>query len=421
MSIGLGGALLGTTRQSDAAELADDVARVSAAWSTGAVRVTRLAPRFLQAGQELPLPLPSRSVHAQAPGCTTVAILATRSVAFSAQFEADREVEHTSPKNSASGLLMLARCGPSRAQLDQVTVRLPAGRATLEFLIAEGPQIAPSLEQILPERQPGPSGTLGEIGYPPEVEPVPARIAQMEQRITASGGRLAPRRILHPRPQGGGALPVLLAPGCHRLVLLPDTSPGHPADLDAELHDGRDRVVVRDRSHATDAMLEVCTGEAASMELFWLSSNRRANATLLQASWPIPSGVPMQWGPRARAAIASSLRKRVAPAINREPMWEATGLPGSTSVAVEIAPDGCYEVATAPVRGELRTLTLAVTAGTESHHDTGGGGYESALVTFCAKGARVANIEIEASGHGLLWVTGLWRAGTLVPGAPEAW
>jgi hypothetical protein len=404
-------------------DLSDDVARLYNGWAAAAVRVNRMPPRFLQPGQVLALRLPAGALSGAPEGCTTVAILGARTTSFTARVGGDRPAEGRTRQElrSASGVLTLSRCGGSRPELADLAVGLAGGRATLEVLVAEGPRTAPSLEGLLPDRQPGPGGTLGDVGVTPEVEPLATRVAEMERRLQGSGATLSPRRTLQPQPHGGGVQPLQLSPGCHRLVLLPDAGPGRPADLDAELRDRHDRMLVRDRSNATDALLEVCVGEATPLELAWITSVRGARVTLLQGSWPIPAGVPHAWSPRARAALASAHRKRNTPALTALPVWEAAGLPGRTSIPVEVAPDGCYLAGVTPARGDARSVKLAVKAGASSYFDTGGGGYESAIAAFCASGARVVTLEVEATGQGLHWVGALWKTGRLAPGTPEAW
>lgn len=302
-----------------------------------------------------------------------------------------------------------------------MSVRLTAGRAALEIIIAEGSRPAPALDQLLPERQAGRSGALEDVGPTPDVDPLPVRVAEAERRALSTNGRVAPRRQLAPEPQGGGTLRLRLGDGCHRLMLLPETSHGHPVDVDAELHDARDRILVRDRSNASDASLEICVGEQTPAELVWVASSRSAKVTLLEATWALPAGLPFEWGPRARGAMAAAHRKRRSPALTAPPIWEGNGLPGRTSIPVEVAPDGCYVVGLAPTRGDQRSMMLSVQVGTASYNDTGGGGYESAMVSFCAGGARVARVDVESNGQGLFWVAAMWRAGRMPLGAGDAW
>lgn len=408
-----------------AQELSDDVSRVQAAWSAAGARTTRLAPRFLQPGQTLPVRLPEAALSRDAQDCTSLAIVGARTTSFNVVIGSERVSPRTprpgSVHRSSSGIVVLLRCGPMRQELSELGVRLNGGRGALEFLVAQGQPPAPAIEVLLPERQLGLSASLADVGFTPDVEPTPARVAEAERRLLTAGARLSSRRTLQPAPHGGAQLDLSLEPGCHRLTLLPETGPGRPVDVDAELLDSQDRPLVRDRSNATDAVLDVCVGETTPAQLVWIASNRNAHVTLLQASWSIPAGLPLHWGPRARAALAASHRKRRTPAISSPPVWQGSGLPGRTSIPVGIDPEGCFLVGVAPTRGVPRTVTLAVSVGAAHHHDTGGGGYDSALVAFCARGSRTATIEIDTSGHGLYWVSGMWKTSRLPLGSAETW
>jgi hypothetical protein len=408
-----------------AQELSDDLALVQAGWAKVSERTTRLSARFLQPGQTLPVRLPESALAANASGCTSLAIVGSRTTSFTVVVGSERVSARmprpASSHRSSAGVAVISRCAAARSELSELAVRLNGGRGALEFLLSQGAQQAPAVETFLPERQPGPTASLADVGFTPDVEPTAVRVSDAERRMQSMGARLASRRTLQPPVHGGASIDVSFEPGCHRLVLLPETGPGRPVDVDAELLDVQDRTLVRDRSNATDAVLDLCVGVTTAAQLAWIASNRGARVTLLHASWAIPSGMPYDWGPRARAALAASHRKRQSPQISSPPQWEATGLPGRTSIPVNIDPEGCYLVGVAPSRGDLRAVTLAVAVGPSHHHDTGGGGYESALVGFCARGARTATIDVEASGNGLHWVSGLWRTGRMPLGSAEAW
>lgn len=409
--------------EATAQDLQADADRLEAEWKKTS-RVTRLPPRFLMSNQSFLVPASRLPQPVEPFGCTALAILGERTASFGIVFprpdNGEREMQPA--LRSTAGAAMVERCGPERGAAPEMLVRMLAGRGTIEVIVAESPGHAPGVESVLPERQPGPSATLVDVGPPPDVDPLPARIADAERRVVSSGGKLLPRRLLQTAAaQSSGAVEVVLEDGCHRLVLLPNTGPGRVGDVDAELHDQQERVLARDRSSATDAALDVCVGETTRGMVAFAGGAKGAAVTMLHGMWAIPSGIPDAWGPRARAALATAHRRRPAPVLARAPLWQGEGLSGRTVMPIEIDPEGCYALGVATTRGEPRGMRLAARVGAGSFVDVAIAGAEGSLLTFCGQGQARVRVDLEVSGANTHWVAGLWRTGTRTLGAAEPW
>jgi len=416
----LSGAPCGTAGAQD---LQTDADRLEAEWKKSS-RVVRLPPRFLVSNQSFLVPAGRGAKTPDPAGCIAVAILGERTASFGIYFSRPGvAARDTQPAvRSTAGAAMITRCGADRRDASEMLVRMLSGRGALEVVVAESEKQPIALETVLPERQPGPSAMLVDVGPPPDVDSLPVRIADAERRVISAGGRLLPRRQLKTAPgQSSGAVAVDLADGCHRLVLLPDTGPGRVGDVDVELHDLHDRVLGRDRSSATDAALDVCVGEATPAMLAFAGGAKGSSITLLHGTWAIPAGIPEAWGPRARAALAAAHRRRPAPMLSRAPVWQGEGLAGRTVIPIELDPEGCYSFAVATTRGEPRGMRVAARVGASNYVDVAVAGAEGSVLAFCAQGQTHVRADLEVSGANTHWTAGLWRTGTRALGAAEPW
>jgi hypothetical protein len=412
------------------ASLSEDAASVERAWAASSSRVLRLAPRFLYAGQAVPIELPGDAVSARDGECTTVAVIGARSCVFALESQPrgalspERGAREEAPRRSVAGVLWLSRCGAERASLGRLGVRIQSARGALEVLVAIGSVPAPAVEAILPERTAGPLGSLVDVGPPPiHPEGLAARAARAERRMLGAGATLLGRRALGSDASGRGAAPIAMAPGCLGLVVLPDNVLGgapQRVDLDAELRDARyERPIARDRSNAPDASLEACVGEQTPGLVAWSGALPGGGVTLVTGHWPIPKGIPSGWAPRARAAVASALRRRTAPQPAAAPVWVGLGVAGKTVAVVPTEPGGCYLGAVGASRGDAKAVRVTLTSGMTFATDTGGAGADGAAATFCAVLPEPAMLEIDASGIGLHWTAALWKVGRVALGTED--
>jgi hypothetical protein len=422
-------AFVGGTRSAEA-EVLDDVERVVALWPRQGVQVERLGPLFLERGRAQGLDLTAELGPSS--GCTCVLALGAASLEFALSSAdplvdlraglLDEELDDAEPQplRSASGLLLLTRCGPRTRELAQLRLEALSPRGTVEILVARGGRPR-ELPEILPERDSGPSAALGDPGRAIEPGPLVERVAQAERRARAEGAEQVVRVALRASPTGAGELILKLAEGCHRLEVMaevPSTLPRRITDVDAELRDADDagpRIFRRDRGDTPDARLEACVGEPRTVSLRFAGASGAVAVTVADAVWPIADAVPRGWGARARAGFASALARRRGPSPTEAPIVEVLGAQGITSLPVDVVPGGCYLAAVALVRGEAQAIRLTAAVEGRLAHDDAVDEPEGAALAFCATTARVARLEVHTRGSGPWWALAVWPMGASLP------
>jgi len=253
------------------------------------------------------------------------------------------------------------------------------------------------------------------------VGPLPQRIQIATKLIRESGGKMAQQVELRADRQGAVQLRMHLVPGCHRLLAMPTLRAGgrtRLSDTDMELRSPADEdVLVRDRSFATDAVIDVCVGEPQVYDVMIGGVPPLGEVTLLHGEWEIPDGIPTAWAPRARAAISHALQHRRSPTLTVEPSWEGLGASGTTVITIPIEPGACYLVGASAAAGDVRAVQVAARVGARLAADNGGGVVDAGVVSFCAGAERFARLEIDAIGSRVTWVAGAWKVARTPLGA----
>ncbi len=411
---------------SHATALSADAKRIERVWGQTSLVVTHMRPRFLVSGEALAIVLPWERVDAR--GCTTVGVVGARTTEFVLEFTgssgdmtkgADEEGDG-SVMQSTAGALTLVRCGASRKDLGGLTVRMKSPQAALEILISQGSKPAPSVEQVLPERTAGTVTRTPRPGPPPLVAPLSTRVEVASRSMGESGAQVGEALELRVDSEGSGRHRMLLERGCHRLMVLPrlrETGRIRVSDTDLELRRASSEAVVRDRSFATDAVVDVCTGESDLVELRIAGAPSGGSVVLLHGQWSLPQGIPESWEPRARASAAQARLVRRGPGLEEQPEWEGVGVTGTTVIPMPVAQGACYVVLAGASMGEVKAMQVAVRVGARLSADNGGGGVEAGMVSFCAGSEGLVLVEINAIGSRIAWSAGLWRVGALPLGA----
>jgi hypothetical protein len=324
---------------------------------------------------------------------------------------------------SVAGAAMVVRCGAARADLASLVIRMKSPQGAVEVIVAHGKQPAPSLDALLPERASGPTSPTGRPGPPPAVGPLAVRRSAAERDVVEWGGTVASQVTVRADNQGKGQANMRLDPGCHRLVLMPDTlveGRPIPIDLDVEVREpGSEEAIANDRSFATDAMTELCVGAPRAVEVLFGGANHGGEVVLLHGNWSLPGGIPEDWAPAARAWLAHSLLHRKSPKLTARPIWQGMGVTGTTTVSAPVDPDGCYLIGAAAESGDTRAIQVAAQAGGNHGEDNGGGGIEAAVVSICAGGARSVRVEVDAIGSRIVWMAGIWKVARVELGTGE--
>lgn len=425
-------AILGLSGPAKAdSELASDAVRLAEGWASPEfkLRATRLAPLFLERDHPRVVRLPESS-RTSGPSslCTTVGVIAGRSVDFALLIDPVIVPKHRPTggfvQRSVAGTAVLTRCGSERQSLDRLAIELRASRAALEIVMATGPGPAPAISRFLPERATGPLAPPIDAGPRPRAAPLSERAASAEAKARRAGATRVERREMRAGPEGMGAEEIELAEGCHRLVLMPDAadSASGSTDLDAEVRDGSTgRILSRDRSDASDARLDLCSGDRSRHVLLGYTGAEGNQPLLLcDAVFEIPPGVPRSFGARVRAGLSAALfRHRFAP-LSSEPTDLTLGAAGLTPVHPPIEPGACYVAAVTAMSGEPRLLALSASIDARRLYDVTGRGSDGSAIAFCAEQGDRGYLEVEMRGGAGTWLLAIWKVATLEMGE-KAW
>lgn len=413
------GVMLGAQAMAAGSPLADDARRVENAWVQASQSVTHMRPRFLVGGDVSPIMLrPEQGV-----GCVSVGVLGARTTDFTVEVgssEADLEKdvprgEEVTGQQSIAGAVLISRCGADRRELEGLVIRMKSPQGTLEVLVARGAQPVPGFDGVLPERASGVTVQTERPGAPPVVAPLSERVDAALRQIRETGGQADESTELRASADGGVRKGVVLEAGCHRFVASPalranDSIRPSDTDIEVRLADGR---VSRDRSFATDAMVDLCVGEPERGEVIISGVPSRAGVSLLHGRWALPRGIPRVWPAPARSAVAQALLHRRWPSLPDEPSWEGLGSGGTTVLSVSTQPGACYVLAAGATGGDVRAVQVGVRVGPRFAADNGGGGLEAGLVSFCTGKEREVRLEVDAIGARISWVAGLWRVSSI--------
>lgn len=417
-----------------AADLTDDAARLVERWSAKwGTTVTRLAPLFLEHGRLTVVRLRGDAKPAKA-ACTTVVLLAPRTSEIA--FLTDGEPAAPAPPppslpighpsipgqseggaiRSKAGVATLERCGKEQAahplEDERVLVQAVSPRTAVEVLVVRSAAPIEDVESILPERAVGPSAPRGDAGRPVDPGPIAERLQRVEKRSRDDGAEHVLKVSMHASAMGSGQFTARLGEGCHALDVLAEVPQlaVRATDVDAEVRatDGG-RFLGRDRGEAPDARIDFCLGEPTEVDVSFIGAAGPAAVTLVDSHWPLPAGLPSEWGPQVRGDMALALRRRHAPALPADPVASMMGVQGETMAPFEVEPGQCYLALVALVRGDARQLRLAAEIGDRAPHDEISERPEAAQVAFCATTEDRAALRVEARGAQPWWVATIWR------------
>lgn len=393
----------------DLGSLAREVSRLEEAYR-GLGRVERWRPRLAQKSTRLALPL---QVGADQTGCTTVAILGSRNLSFVLQFpspEGEETADRAWPVSSSVGVAEVTRCGERQAALERLTLSLRSPRGLVEILVLRSTTPPPPVSALLPGRDPGPSLPTPEIGPRPLGGSVAARVAKLEEENVFRGARAQRKTSALVDERGRSSSTVTLAPGCHQLDLLaPPHREGTP-DLDAVLTSiDRGEELALDENESPQARLRYCVGRSERARLSIGGALPNSEVTLLHSEWDLPSGLPLDWGPLARASMARVLWTDLPPRVPEAPVLATLGVQGTTELGWPARPGACYLVAVARVRGEARRLALDAQAGLSHSSITAPAGHDGTSLGICAQGEPWVRLRVYGMGASFAWLASVWE------------
>jgi hypothetical protein len=398
------------------ADLSEDASRIERAWSHQGARVKRGSALFLEREHRRTLAI-GLAERVDAEDCTTVVILAVRSVDVSASLvDESGAVLHDKDAARAraeGGVATISRCAEMQRDLDRIGVELLSSRGAVELVVARSKGALVDVLDVLPERRVGPIAPRGSPG--PAIEPgsLASRLAAAEraaQRQMSDGFMVVNTRA---SDAGQGAVELSLLDGCHVVRVMaevPNVLPRRATDVDAELVSSADgEVVAQDRGEAPDAELHACVGKATDAVVRFRGAPTGALVAVSDALRPISPAVPNRFGPRVRSAMAAALIRRGAPEPRGEPFYQALGAQGATHFSVEVVRDRCYLASLGLMRGEARAQRLRIRAGSRTLRDTSVGTTEGLALAFCADADR-AFVDVDVASASAHWALSMWDA-----------
>ncbi len=378
----------------------------------------RLRPRMLEQGGSFPLVLPLKTLDPSTDACTTVALLGTPNVSFLLTFEQDELApsRRAWPVPSAAGVVEVTRCGARKPLLASISVKMRSRRGAIEFIVLESSHPPTAVTEVLPNRNAGPSLPGPQVGKRPWLAPLASRIEARKQRYLSEGADQALVSGAVADVRGRGNFVVHLVEGCHRLDLLAEASSDSPPDLDARLTTvTQGELLESDEEHSGQASLTHCVGRAERFRVEFSGAQGGDEITLLHSQWELPQGIPINWGPVARAELGRAMFERGFPALDEAPSFSAIGVRGTTQLRAEIDSNACYVAAVAPLRGEGQRFALGAQLPRSIREAQNLQAGHGASLQFCAQGSDEVKLETQAVGSGVAWILGLWRLGPSTP------
>ena len=391
------------------ATLAQDVETLSKAWARdGQVRALR--PRLVGRGERLPIPLPSWSSVPGPRGCTNLVILTSPSVSFSLQLGGANERE---PEPSRVGWAQIVRGGRSRMELRRIWLEMRSPRGVVEVLVARSDKPLPTPGALLAHRDPGPESALGQAGPAPMSTPVEARALAWEAQAKSDGALRIERTLVRASARRRPVLEVDLRAGCHRYSVLALQTESREAapDLDLVLRVMPEDIVLGDQSENSDAELELCVGATSRLEVLVPGLNPGDTSVLEHGEFPLPAGLPQQFGPEVGARFAAAFFRRRQPGPASLPLVQALGIGGRTILPYELERRTCYVAGVAVVQGKPKSLMLDATIADREGATDGTGDDPSLALAFCTGDEPWVELRVEVTGSNVTWLAAVWRTG----------
>lgn len=397
-----------------------------ASWSTGelgsqAKRLTerwdelgqsyRTRPRFVEQGESSLLILPPRLLNLTQDDCVTVAVLGTQNLSFMLVFDRSNPgAEAAWPVPSSAGLAQVTRCGRHKAALRQLQLKMRSRRGILESVVVRSKGPPPLASEVLSGRDAGPSLATPHIGPPPDLAPLADRVQHRRQDAAQHGARAQRQSGVPTDSTGRGGMLLHLSVGCHRLDFMAPQDALSPADVDAQLFNlATGALITSDEEPSGQASLRHCVGRDERLRIEVSGAKPNTELVLLHAEWDLPEGIPRAWGAIARARLSQAVWKEALPQLASRPTFSSMGVRGSTSFAIETDPHACYQVAVAPIRGEVETMRLEVGVASDRRTAQSRASGAGTTLSFCARGREQVPLVHWASGSGLSWILGIWQ------------
>jgi hypothetical protein len=369
----------------------------------------RQLPAMLEQGTTLPLLAPLPLEGEAAPGCVTNVVLShpTSKLRLAPLGPGDALTDMT----FAAGGVQLTRCGERRSQLAAIGIETSSPRAVIQALwVGSSAPLLP-LERYLPARRRGPIDSTAAAPTPTESAGVKERVAYWTEGSRLRQGAERTQRVLWSEADGTGRVELPLGIGCHRLLVLGEsTVDGEVAlDIDADLLIAASDRVIDDHRELSAATLEVCLLQSSQSELAWRGAAGYGPVTLVMEHRSLPVGLPESWPefPREQLAEALVALEEGGDLALGEPLLSALVPGGASLVPVDLPPDSCVLAAIASLSPGRDLLGLAIETPTQIREFLARRPGTAAVLALCEKDAQTALLQTSAGEVGG-WVTGVF-------------
>ena len=389
--------------------LGEQYERIRQAWLMFGVPV-RLKPHFAYRGESIQLTLPESLFLKGPKSCVSVVVLASRNNIFTLQIgSATPKISQKPwPTLSSVGLSEVRRCGKSARLLQDLRIEMKSPRGVLQVLAIQSTKTPPLASEVLPERVAGPRNATPNIGPKPLLETLKQRLDKKLKHLRAKGAEELEQVVLKAAKNGELNHLLYLNAGCHELLALPPEQLLYNADIDADLtHLETGRIVASDKAIASTAQLRVCNGRPGRFLLRLTGAQSAQELPLLVARYPLPSGIPLEWGPISRSRMAFALGATPALPVGSLPKLSFLGVAGATHAVTDVIVGHCYALAVAVMQGSADYLNLqAKNAGRYFSSRLQSPAPGSSL-TFCAT-EKLVTLEVFVEGQSINWLLSLW-------------
>lgn len=362
--------------------------------------------------------LPIELLSGPASSCLSVVVLGPHSTHFAVRTAGSAYLPDSAedwPQASLAGLVQITRCGSRKARLSALVIEMRSPRAVVEIIAVESQQPLEPAVDILPQRDPGPIAPFTGLSLPGAPAPIAERLAATEANARRSGSDEITRDSLASSARGSGIVRRDVEVGCHRFDVLAEPADGRAALGDLALMPelpATASLVGSERGDGLDAAMTLCAGDRTQVAFRFAGAPPESRVWIVTSRVPLPSGLLDEWGTGGKARMAAVLFRHGVRA-TAPPIDQALGVQGPTLMPMQVVPGGCYVAAVAGVQGQAFGMALAARAGGREVQNHGGPSGEGTLVSFCARAADTALIEVDSRGVGLTWLFAVWEASRL--------
>jgi hypothetical protein len=265
-------------------------------------------------------------------------------------------------------------------------------------------------------REDGPEAPRDGVSPPLVPAPLAKRRASAAEGARRRGATNVVSSSVTADRAGEGLLELPLTRGCHSLQVMSKTD-GTRRDVDVELSETDGSRRWRDRSDLPDGHLSICVAARRTFQLTFKGAPSLDTVIVDDAIFPLPEGVPDDFGARSVEELSELFFDREAPGPTTKPIVESLGAQGTSWLTFDAEPGRCYVGAIALLRGSSRGMRLSMGSGPRPSVVEASSGTDTVLAHVCADDATIP-VRVDVPGGGVTWVFLGWLLGAAPLEAP---